>query len=299
MNRSSIYTTALALALAICTSDGRAQQRSPSTPSTSPPSTTTPSTSPGGQQRQPSQSQTPSQQQSTQTSGTMTVQSFVQEAATSSQKEIDVSRLATTRAQNEDVKDFAEELVEDHTEALEKLREYASEKGITLRTTTSSTSPTTSRPTQPSTSSTRPPTPSTPPSTQPQTGRNGPSTTQPGQSAQTERDSSSQAGRPSTQAETGSSTGDSSTAIRELSAKAGSQFDMAYIQMMIDDHQKAVTMFERQQAAKLGDSDLQDFIEDQVPVLRKHLNKARDIQKDLKEDSSAPAGSAPSRTPNR
>ncbi len=74
---------------------------------------------------------------------------------------------------------------------------------------------------------------------------------------------------------------------------------MAYIQMMIDDHQKAVTMFERQQTAKLGDSDLQDFIEDQVAVLRKHLNKARDIQKDLKEDSGAPAGSAPSRTPNR
>jgi hypothetical protein len=52
-------------------------------------------------------------------------------------------------------------------------------------------------------------------------------------------------------------------------------------------------------ACKLGDSDLQDFIEDQVPVLRKHLNKARDIQKDLKEDSSSPQGSAPSKTPNR
>jgi len=269
MNRSSIACTALALAIALSASDGRAQQKSPpptpgTPPSTPPPTRTPPSTTTPGTQKQPSPS-------STEPGGTANAESFVQEVAQSYQREIEVSRLATTRAQSSDVKNFAKQLVDDHTKGLEKLRKYATEKNITLRTATGTTDHATSGA---------------------QTGRNEPAgrnePTPGGQPGGKDSPQPGQAGRePSTSRPSSSGTpGEGASAeIRELSAKSGAEFDKAYIQMMVDNHQKAVSLFERQHDAKLGDSELQSFISDQLGTLKKHLNKARDIQKDLQKES--------------
>jgi putative membrane protein len=266
MNRSSIACTALALALALYASDGRAQQRPPSpstSPQTNPPPTTTP-----GTQKSPSTSSQPG--------GTITAESFVQEVAQDYQKEIEVSRLATTKAQSKDVKDYAKQLVDDHTKGLEKLRKYASEKSIALRTAAGTTTD------RPASTSGAP------------AGRNEPApgghpgdkdSPQPGQTGH----------EPSTSRPSSSGTyGEGASAqMRELSAKSGAQFDKAYIQMMVDDHQKAVSLFERQHDAKLGDSELQSFISDQQGTLKKHLNKAKDIQKDLEKETDKDTSRTP------
>lgn len=171
-----------------------------------------------------------------------------------------MARMASTKAQAKDVKDYAKQLVDDHTKSQDKLRKYAMEKNITLRSTNPGT----------------------------QTGRSDSKVGQP----------EHEAGSARTQPDT------SDSHMRELDSKSGAEFDRAYMQMMVDNHQKAIAMFERQKNAKVGDSDLQDFVGGQIPVLKKHLNKAEDIQKklnssDTKPDTSRTPSSTPSsRTPS-
>jgi predicted outer membrane protein len=50
---------------------------------------------------------------------------------------------------------------------------------------------------------------------------------------------------------------------------------------MVENHQKGVSLFQRQDQAKLGDAELQSFIDSQLPVLRRHLTRAQAIQKQL------------------
>ena len=67
----------------------------------------------------------------------------------------------------------------------------------------------------------------------------------------------------------------------ELRKKSVLDFDRAYLQMVVEHHQQAILLFERQAQAKLGDGELQAYIGVQLPVLRRHLAKAIDLQKDL------------------
>jgi putative membrane protein len=50
---------------------------------------------------------------------------FVKMAASSGMHEVEISKLATTKARNDEVKKFAQKLVEDHTKANEGLKEAA------------------------------------------------------------------------------------------------------------------------------------------------------------------------------
>lgn len=64
--------------------------------------------------------------------------------------------------------------------------------------------------------------------------------------------------------------------IDRLSKKDKKNFDRAYMNMMVSDHQKDVTKFEK--AAKdCKDPDLKNFIMQTLPVLRKHLDSANAI----------------------
>ncbi len=66
--------------------------------------------------------------------------------------------------------------------------------------------------------------------------------------------------------------------INRLSKKDGIDFDRSYINMMVADHKKDVNKFEK--AAKdCKDPDLKNFIEQTLPVLRKHLDSAKAIDK--------------------
>jgi len=49
----------------------------------------------------------------------------------------------------------------------------------------------------------------------------------------------------------------------------------------VQDHQKAVDMFEQQRDAKSADSELQSYINNTLPTLQRHLTKAQSIQRTL------------------
>lgn len=63
-----------------------------------------------------------------------------------------------------------------------------------------------------------------------------------------------------------------SKALEELRAKSGAQFDAAFEQQMVADHNEAVTLFTS--AEKLGDEELAGFASRTLPTLRDHQQQA-------------------------
>jgi putative membrane protein len=62
----------------------------------------------------------------------------------------------------------------------------------------------------------------------------------------------------------------------ELSRLSGAEFDRRYMQMMVQDHQKAVQKFENE-ANNGQDSAVRDFAARMLPTLREHLKMAQDL----------------------
>ena len=56
----------------------------------------------------------------------------------------------------------------------------------------------------------------------------------------------------------------------------GQTFDRSYVELMIDDHQKDVSEFER--ASQSTNQSVRAFAEKTLPTLREHLRQARDAQ---------------------
>ncbi len=138
-------------------------------------------------------------------------QQFIQKAAQGNEKEVDLAKMAQDKAQDSQLKDYAKQLEQDHSDALDDLKRIANKANITIDTTPAA-----------------------------------------------EKASNSD----------------------RLNAATGRNFDRAYINMMIDDHQKDIAEFEREQENATGD--LKEFIDKTLPVMREHLQKAEDLQKNLK-----------------
>jgi putative membrane protein len=89
---------------------------------------------------QDQQSSQSGQQQSAQQGGQQQAQGklsaedrkFMMEAAQGGMLEVEASRLAMARASSDEVKQFAQQLMKDHTDANEKLMQIAQDKGIQL-----------------------------------------------------------------------------------------------------------------------------------------------------------------------
>jgi len=64
----------------------------------------------------------------------------------------------------------------------------------------------------------------------------------------------------------------------ELSAKNGSDFDKAYIDLMIEDHKKDVKLFEDARQ-KVADPDIKAFVVKTLPTLKAHLSHIEGIEK--------------------
>lgn len=68
--------------------------------------------------------------------------------------------------------------------------------------------------------------------------------------------------------------------LSRMSALSGAEFDREFSNVMVADHQKAVEMF-RDQIRIVQDPDLKKYIEDRLPQLEMHLEKAQRLQSKL------------------
>ena len=60
---------------------------------------------------------------------------FLEKAAQGGIAEVELGKLATQKAQSDDVKKFGQKMVDDHSKANDQLKQLASQKGVTLPTT--------------------------------------------------------------------------------------------------------------------------------------------------------------------
>lgn len=142
---------------------------------------------------------------------------FAQKAAADNQAELELARLAQEQASNEEVKEYAGTLVEDHTKVGEELKQIAEKHGLTLD----------------------------------------PQLPQEAQQAK-----------------------------EELSSKSGAAFDQAFVEQMVSDHEKAVQLYE-DQAANGENEALKQFASNHVDTLRMHLDRARQLERQMGEQPVA------------
>ena len=141
---------------------------------------------------------------------------FAKQAAGGGQAEVELGRLATEQSQNDEVTQYGQTLVDEHTAANEKLKQIAEEKGIEL----SSDLP---------------------------------------DEAQEAKDS--------------------------LSQMTGLDFDRAFIEQMVSDHERTIDLFDKQ-AQQGQDAELKAFAENTLPTLREHLDEAQRIEEELSQQSA-------------
>jgi putative membrane protein len=65
--------------------------------------------------------------------------------------------------------------------------------------------------------------------------------------------------------------------IADLNSYAGADFDKEYMDLMVDDHQKAVDLFE-EAAEDAEDADIRAFAVKTLPSLQKHLDHAKTVR---------------------
>jgi putative membrane protein len=83
-------------------------------------------------------------------------------------------------------------------------------------------------------------------------------------------------------------------AHEKLSGMSGSEFDRAFIEQMVTDHEKAVALYEKQ-AAEGQNEALKQFASTNVDGLRTHLDRARQLERQMGEQ---PVAGTPGGTPS-
>lgn len=69
--------------------------------------------------------------------------------------------------------------------------------------------------------------------------------------------------------------------VNDLAKKTGKDFDKAYINKMVDDHNDAISLFKKE-GDNGKDADLKNFAMQTLPTLQQHLDKAKSIKDMLK-----------------
>jgi putative membrane protein len=184
------------------------------------------------------------------------------EAAHGGMMEVELGKIATQKAMRDEVKQFGQRMVDDHSKANDELMQLASSKGITINhsmgTGSSGTAPD-ARATGTSTQTTS------------STGQTTSSKTMSGQSSTASSDEAKMMKK-------------HQDMISKMSALSGAEFDRKYMDDMVKDHQKDVSAFERESTAG-SDPDLKAWAAKTLPTLREHLQMARDIQTKVKAGS--------------
>ena len=139
---------------------------------------------------------------------------FIRNATEGGQMEVALGKVAAEKAQNAEVKNFGQHMVDDHSKANEELEKLCSEKGVDL---------TADKP---------------------------------------KMDKAVQ------------------KQVDKLSKKEGADFDKAYVDDMVSDHEKDVKEFEKG-AEALKDPDLRTWASKTLPTLQSHLDMIKGIQEKL------------------
>jgi predicted outer membrane protein len=235
---------------------------------------------PGGQQQpgigQPGQPGNPVQlQQGLQQGGQQRTANFRGELANASQTidgqlaaclvlgneaEVALSRFADKRASSEQVKKFAQQMIEAHTKAAQQLRQFAPQD-VSLQLSSSSSDP----------------------AARSGQARNETSATAPGSAAGGAPEAN--IGRKMLTIEREAKQECLELAQKELGEKRGSEFDQCFVGQQIGGHLQmiaALTVFERHVSP-----DLQRVISEQKKTAEQHLEHAKQIARDLKSSSSS------------
>lgn len=199
-------------------------------------------------------------------------QRFVWMAATTDKKEIHLGELALQKSDNSNVKSFAQRIVSDHKSSCEKLQAIAEKEGLKF-----------------------PDTNFTARGMNEQWDTNAAGLEHPAMENQ-DKDS------PPHLASLLVSNADNSMVDQHMAVDwdslTGADFDRAFAKHMVAGHEKAIREFEAA-SASLQDSDLKEYADNTLPVLREHLQMAQSLQSQIVNSSySNPTNSSMVRTDN-
>jgi putative membrane protein len=199
----------------------------------------------------------------------MTAQHFAEMATLAGLKEVRAGQLAEEKSSNPQVRNFAMQLVKDHSRANEELQRLAQSKGIMLPPTNSFA--------KGAHGSDR------------QLVRGKEDATTSNRSTRNSNTGTSTSGTGTSGANagtSGTSTGGAETrenmhamaqqSIDRLEGLSKEEFDRAFIQEMVQDHRKAVDKFD-QASKNLNDPELKAFAAKHLPTLRDHLSEAQKL----------------------
>ena len=194
---------------------------------------------------------------------------FVRDAAKSGMMEVQIGKLGVQKAQNAQVKQFAQKLVDDHGKANTELQQFAAKKGITLPSApegiTSTTTTTTTTTDPASTPGAITSIPKTDPS----------AVGAPGAGTGTSTDSD----RTQVRDRADASHGDAQmqNEMRKLQGLTGTDFDREFVSQAVKHHEKDVRDFD-QASKQCEDQELKSWINKTLPTLREHLQTAQSLQ---------------------
>jgi len=82
---------------------------------------------------------------------------------------------------------------------------------------------------------------------------------------------------------------DTDAQIARLKNEKGAAFDKDFLSLMVADHEKVIASVDATLAANGTDPDLQTWLKSVRPVLQRHADQARELQKSAQTSSIAPA----------
>jgi predicted outer membrane protein len=215
---------------------------------------------------------------------------FVTKTAEGGQLEIAIANLASQKATSPEVRNFAQQLVTDHTAMSMQLWKIAAAKGLSADLAQYSTREGAIAMSSGRTPSVAPDPLTTPPTPITSDVDNKGATT--GSKATRDLASADAVDRSRANPDTGiagAPTGDDIPAAskdwndptkdrtyKRLNDKTGAEFDQAFITAMVSDHEKDVKEFEKR-AKDSDDTDVKEFAATNLTKLREHLEKARSL----------------------
>lgn len=205
-------------------------------------------------------------------SAAITAEQFISQAALSGMKEVATGKIAKRKGQAQNVKDYGNMMNQDHSKANAELMALAKSKNIKLQSHTELWS-------QPTASA-----------------KNMETNTAKGQQNNSDSSSNNRSSSTmdhnnmkldssavvstTTESFSASSPADVKTEVQRLEALSGTQFDAAYIQMMLADHKNAIALFER--GSQSSDPGVKAFATKHLPTLKAHLQQIQSISDESK-----------------